>query len=139
MTIATRRTTTPRATSPSSVKASGKPLRPSLSACFERQERTGQWYGTHAQEPHDSSSSDEDAAKPYMDRCKLGRLLGLFVDTMVEEAQEKLDDHQERNQQTDYLVRGVEIFALTSLSARGKFVGRLNTLLKPTRLYLSES
>lgn len=41
-------------------------------------------YGTHSQEGDHGTSDDEDATKPHMYRCELGRLKCLLVDAMMD-------------------------------------------------------
>lgn len=52
-----------------------------------------------------------------MYRCKLGGLLCLFVEAMMDETQEKLDDHESGYQQPYDLVSSIETFALGVTSA----------------------
>lgn len=94
-------------------KAKGKPLPANMSIGFTHTEGgQNNNYGTHLQESSDSASNDENAAKPYMYRCKLGGVECLFVDAMMDETQEKLDDHENGHQQPHDLMGSVEAFAL---------------------------
>lgn len=62
----------------------------------------------------------DDPAHPYVYGCELGRLLRLFVDSMMHEAEHKLSDYKNEQENAEYLVAALETFGLEEIMASVK-------------------
>ena len=76
--------------------------------------------GNCLQETVGCAASDDDAAKPDVDGCHFGGLLGLFIDAMVHYAEDELDKHCCYDKDAEDLMARVEFLALDRMSARSE-------------------